>query len=141
MRTQDGVSRRDIRKKLVFHFNSHFLSDFSKLSVVLAVSSISSDSRIVRESPPVSFQAETSSNVSDWRVGSKFSLSFQVSSSGTGCFRRPFWASLLPEELGLRFVLLYLSGGPGADALGHPGSLPGCAEHGLLFPEGGKVVV
>ena len=32
----------------------------------------------VRESPPVSFQAETSSNVSDWRVGAKFSLSFQV---------------------------------------------------------------
>ena len=32
----------------------------------------------VRESPPVSFQAVTSSNVSDWRVGAKFSLSFQV---------------------------------------------------------------
>ena len=32
----------------------------------------------VRESPPVSFQAETSSNVLDWRVGAKFSLTFQV---------------------------------------------------------------
>ena len=32
----------------------------------------------VRESPPVSFQAVTSSNVLDWRVGAKFSLSFQV---------------------------------------------------------------
>ena len=62
MRTQDGVSRRDVRKKLVFHFNSHFLSDFLKLSVVLAVSSISSDSRIVRESPPVSTHTETPSN-------------------------------------------------------------------------------
>ena len=61
-RTQDGVSRRDIRKKLVFHFNSHFVSDFLKLSVVLAVSSISSDSRIVRESPPVSIHTETPSN-------------------------------------------------------------------------------
>ena len=64
----------------------------------------------VRESPPVSFQAVTSSNVSDWRVGAKFSLSFQVtttsySSSGTGWFRRPLWASLFPEVPGLRFVL------------------------------------
>ena len=32
----------------------------------------------VRESPPVSFQAVTSSNVSDLRVGAMFSLSFQV---------------------------------------------------------------
>ena len=62
VRTQDGVSRRDIRKKLVFHNNSHFLSDFPKLSVVLAVSSISSDSRIVREPPPVSIHTETPSN-------------------------------------------------------------------------------
>ena len=59
VRTQDGVSRRDIRKKLVFHFNSLFLSDFLNLSVVIAVSS---DSRIVRESPPVSILIETPSN-------------------------------------------------------------------------------
>ena len=63
------------------------------------------------------------------------------SSSGTGWFRRLVWASLLPEVPGLRIVLLYLSGGPGADALGHTGSLPGSAEQRLLFPEGGKVVV
>ena len=42
---------------------------------------------------------------------------------------------------GLRFALLYLSRGPGADALGRTGSLPGFAQQGLLFPEGGKVVV
>ena len=36
------VSRRDIRKNLVFHFKNHFLSDFLKVSVDLEVSSISS---------------------------------------------------------------------------------------------------
>ena len=41
----------------------------------------------VRESPPVSFQAETSSNVSDWRVGAKFSLSFQVHHFGSQLVR------------------------------------------------------
>ena len=66
--------------------------------LVSQVCFVSPDSRIVRESPPVSihaetpsdgslrqsesppvsFQVETSSNVSDWRVGAKFSLSFQV---------------------------------------------------------------
>ena len=166
-RMQDGVSRRDIRKKLVFQFNSHFLSDFLKLSVDLAVSSISSDSRIVRESPPVSIHAETPSNGSlrkseshrqsqsklrphqksqtgGWVrsfVRASRSTTTSHSSSGTGWFRRPVWASLLPDVPGLRFVLLYLSGGPGADGLGHTGSLPGCAEQGLIFPEGGKVVV
>ena len=132
--------------------------------VVLAVSSISSDigisesrrqsqstlrphqmlSEKVRESQPVSFQAETSSNVSDWRVGAKFSLSFQVHHYELQLVRKrlvPPPCLGIPSVPGLRFVLLYLSGGPGADALVHSGSLPGCAEQGLLFPEGGKVVV
>ena len=61
-------------------------------------------------------------------------LEYRVTArSGTGCFRRLVWASLLHEVLGLCFVLLYLSGGPGANA-------PGFAQQGLLFPEGGKVV-
>ena len=96
-RTQDGVSRRDTHTRLVFPFNSGCLVDFLEYLAGLAVSP---DSRIVRESPPVSIHAETpsngslrkseshrqsqsklrptSSNVSDWRVGAKFSLSFQV---------------------------------------------------------------
>ena len=117
--------------------------DFLEYLAGLAVCSVSPDSRIVRESPQVTIHSETPSNVSDWRVGAKLSLSFQVhnSSSGTGWFRRSVWASLFPEVPGLRFVLLYLSGSPGADALGHTLSLPGFAEQGLLFPEGGKVVV
>ena len=81
-------------------------------------------------------------------MGAQFSsLSFQAHHYELQLVRnrlvppRPVWASLLPEVPGLRFVLLHLSGGPGADALGHTGSLPGFAEQGLLFPEGGKVVV
>ena len=60
VRTQDGVSRRDIRKKLVFHFNSGCLVDFLEYLAGLAVCSVSPDSRIVRESPPI--HAETPSN-------------------------------------------------------------------------------
>ena len=137
--------------RLVFPFNSGCLVDFLEYLAGLAVWSVSRDSRLVRESPPVSIhvqadQAETSSNVPDWRVGAKFSLSFQVHHYELQLVRNrlvppPVWASLLPEVPGLRFVLLYLSGGPRADALGHTGSLPGFAQQGLLFPEGGKVVV
>ena len=71
------MSRRDTHTRLVFPFNSGFLVDFEYLAG-LAVCSVSPVSRIVREPPPVSIHAETSSNVSDWRVGAKFSLSFQV---------------------------------------------------------------
>ena len=72
------MSRRDTHTRLVFPFNSGCLVDFLEYLAGLAVCSVSPDSRIVRESPPVSIHAETSSNVSHWRVGAKFSLSFQV---------------------------------------------------------------
>ena len=70
VRTQDGVSRRDIRKKLVFHFQqSLFLglskscrsfSQFPPFPQTLGLS----ESRRQSQST-----AETPSNVSDWRVG------------------------------------------------------------------------
>ena len=153
------MSRRDTHTRLVFPFNSGCLVDFFEYLAGLAVYSVSPVSRIVRESPPVSihaetsikwlsekvresppvsFQAETSSNVSDWRVGAKFSLSFQVHHHESQLVRN--------SPFSLKY-LVYAScfstsvGGLGAVALGHTGSLPGCAEHGLLFPEGGKVVV
>ena len=61
-RTQDGVSRRDTHTRLVFPFNSGCLVDFLEYLAGLAVCSVSPDSRIVRESPPVSIHAETPSN-------------------------------------------------------------------------------
>ena len=48
--------------RLVFPFNSGCLVDFLECLAGLAVSSVSPDSRIVRESPPVSIHAETPSN-------------------------------------------------------------------------------
>ena len=64
--------------RLVFPLNSGCLVDFLEYLAGIAVCSVSPDSRIVRESPPVSIHAETPPNVSDWPVGAKFSLSFQV---------------------------------------------------------------
>ena len=88
---RDGVSRRDTHTRLVFPFNSGCLVDFFvEYLAGLAVCSVSPDSRIVRESPPVSIHAETSSNVSDWRVGAKFSLSFQVHRYGLQLVRNRF---------------------------------------------------
>ena len=60
-------------------------------------------------------------------------------SSGTPRFRRPAGTSLRPELRGLRFDQFGGFRGPGADALGHTGSLPGCVERGVLCPGGGKV--
>ena len=106
-------------------------------------------SRIVRESP-ASIHAERSSNGSDWTEGSPITCGCEVqselqgpttmspSSSGTAWFRRFAWATLLAEALG---TLRHLCGGPGADALGHTGSLPGFAAQGVLFPEASQVRV
>ena len=131
-----GCPAGDTHKRLVFPFNSGCLVDFLEYLAGLAVSSVSSDSQIVRESPPVSFQAETSSNVSDWRVGAKFSLSFQVHHYESQLVRNRL---VPPPCLGLFYASCFSTS---AGALGrHTGSLPGCAEQGLLCPEGGKVVV
>ena len=55
--------------------------------------------------------------VSDWRVGAKFSLSFQVHHYELQLVRNklvpPPCLGFPSEAPGLRFVLLYLSGGPG----------------------------
>ena len=59
-----------------------------------------------------------------------------------GLFVFPFVLAFLlgrAELSGLRFGHFYVFWGPGAVALGHTGSLPGYAEQGLLFLEGGKV--
>ena len=59
-----------------------------------------------------------------------------------GLFVFPFVLAFLlgrAELSGLRFGHFYVSRGPGADALGHTGSLPGCAEQGVLCQGGGKV--
>ena len=59
-----------------------------------------------------------------------------------GLFVFPFVLEFLlcrAELSGLRFGHFYVFRGPGADALGHTGSLPGCAEQGVLCPGGGKV--
>ena len=66
---------------------------------------------------------------------------FGSGSSGAALFRRPARATLLAGLRGLRFVLLYFFEGPGADALGHPGSLLGYSEQEVLFPEGSQVMV
>ena len=65
----------------------------------------------------------------------------ESASSGTALFRRPCWAALLSGLRGLRFVLPFFFRGPGAVALGHTGSLLGCSEQGVLFPEGSKVMI
>ena len=59
-----------------------------------------------------------------------------------GLFVFPFVLAFLlvrAELSGLRFGHFYVFRGPGADASGHTGSLPGCAEQGVLCPGGGKV--
>ena len=59
-----------------------------------------------------------------------------------GLFVFPFVLEFLlgrAELSGLRFGHFYVFRGPGADALRHTGSLPGCAERGVLCPGGGKV--
>ena len=127
-RTQDGVSRRDTHTRLVFPFNSGCLVDFLEYLAGLAVFSVSPDSRIVesrRQSQSTLRNGSLRRSESHRQSQSTLrSTTTSYSSSGTGWFRRPVWASLLPEVPGLRFVLLYLSGGPGATALGHTGSVP-----------------
>ena len=66
---------------------------------------------------------------------------YKSGSSGTAWFRRPARAALLAGLPGLRFELLYFCGSPGADALGHTGSLLGHSEQGVLFPEGSQARV
>ena len=78
-RTQDGVSRPGHPHKVGLPFQQRFFSwTFLSTCLVSQFAPFPQISRIVRELPPVSIHAETSSNVSDWRVGAKFSLSFQV---------------------------------------------------------------
>ena len=62
-------------------------------------------------------------------------------SSGTSLFRRPAGTALRPEVRRLRYDLFYNFWGPEVDSSGHTGSLPGCAEQGVLCPGGGKVNV
>ena len=120
---------------------------------------MSSDSRIVRESPPVPRLAQPGwkpSHLGCPRVpasrqaGSPWMETFpshfwlchyESGSSGTAWFRHPARAANLAGLRGSRFVLLYFFGGPGAVALGHTGSLLGFSEQEVLLPEGSQVMV
>ena len=95
---------------------------------------VSSDSRIVRESPPVPRLAQPGRKPSHLgcprvpacrQACSPWMVSFpscfwpflsESASSGTALFRRPSWAALLSGLRGLRFVLpfFFRGGGPGA---------------------------
>ena len=55
--------------------------------------------------------------------------------------RRPAGWAFRAEVRGVRYVHFYVFWGPGVYSSGHTGSLPGCAEQGVLFPGGAKVKV
>ena len=141
-------------------FSSTFLFlRFSRRFVLTVSSRLSSDSRIVRESPPVPGLAQPGwkpSHLGCPRVpasrqaGSPWMEAFpshfwlylyESGSSETAWFRRPASAALLSGLRGLRFVVALFFRGPGADALGHTGFLLRYSEQEVLFPEGSQVMI